>query len=166
MQSTSLCPCQSGSDFTKCCEPYLIKAKKPETAEQLMRARYTAFTKVNMDFIENTHDPKTRKTIDMDDNRDWAENTKWLGLEILNTKDGGSDDQKGMVEFIAKFDSGDGEVKHHELSEFTKHNGQWFFTDSTNPSAKTYVRTEAKIGRNDPCLCGSGKKYKKCCGNN
>lgn len=27
-----------------------------------------------------------------------------------------------------------------------------------------YVRTEPKIGRNDPCPCGSGKKYKKCCG--
>jgi uncharacterized protein YchJ len=27
-----------------------------------------------------------------------------------------------------------------------------------------YVRQEAKIGRNDPCPCGSGKKYKKCCG--
>lgn len=29
-----------------------------------------------------------------------------------------------------------------------------------------YVRTSAKIGRNDPCPCGSGKKYKKCCGRN
>ena len=26
------------------------------------------------------------------------------------------------------------------------------------------VRNENKIGRNDPCTCGSGKKYKKCCG--
>lgn len=29
---------------------------------------------------------------------------------------------------------------------------------------ETYVRTEAKVGRNEPCPCGSGKKYKKCCG--
>jgi uncharacterized protein YecA (UPF0149 family) len=28
---------------------------------------------------------------------------------------------------------------------------------------ETYIRAEPKIGRNDPCLCGSGKKYKKCC---
>lgn len=27
------------------------------------------------------------------------------------------------------------------------------------------VRDAPKIGRNDPCLCGSQKKYKKCCGN-
>ncbi|MHB8261559.1 MAG: DUF1186 domain-containing protein [Bacteroidia bacterium] len=29
---------------------------------------------------------------------------------------------------------------------------------------ETFIRTEPKIGRNDPCVCGSGKKYKKCCG--
>ncbi len=29
----------------------------------------------------------------------------------------------------------------------------------------TFVRSEKKIGRNDPCPCGSGKKYKKCCMN-
>ena len=29
---------------------------------------------------------------------------------------------------------------------------------------ETYVRPEPKIGRNEPCPCGSGKKYKKCCG--
>ena len=32
------------------------------------------------------------------------------------------------------------------------------------PLVSTYRRTEEKIGRNDPCPCGSGKKYKKCCG--
>ncbi|HEC31569.1 MAG TPA: preprotein translocase subunit SecA, partial [Deltaproteobacteria bacterium] len=35
--------------------------------------------------------------------------------------------------------------------------------DSTAPATKT-VRKGKKIGRNDPCPCGSGKKYKKCCG--
>jgi uncharacterized protein YecA (UPF0149 family) len=28
----------------------------------------------------------------------------------------------------------------------------------------TYVRPVPKVGRNDPCPCGSGKTYKKCCG--
>ena len=31
------------------------------------------------------------------------------------------------------------------------------------PSPGTYVREAPKVGRNDPCPCGSGKKYKKCC---
>jgi uncharacterized protein YecA (UPF0149 family) len=34
----------------------------------------------------------------------------------------------------------------------------------TATAVKTIVRDEPKIGRNDPCPCGSGKKYKKCCG--
>jgi len=28
----------------------------------------------------------------------------------------------------------------------------------------THKRSESKVGRNDPCPCGSGKKYKYCCG--
>ena len=34
------------------------------------------------------------------------------------------------------------------------------------PVAEPLVRTEPKISRNDPCPCGSGKKYKKCHGAN
>jgi len=34
----------------------------------------------------------------------------------------------------------------------------------TRPSVEQYKRSEPKVGRNDPCTCGSGKKYKKCCG--
>ncbi len=30
-------------------------------------------------------------------------------------------------------------------------------------SQETFVREKTKVGRNDPCPCGSGKKYKKCC---
>ncbi len=36
----------------------------------------------------------------------------------------------------------------------------------TDGSAATYSRGEKKVGRNDPCPCGSGKKYKNCCGKN
>ena len=32
------------------------------------------------------------------------------------------------------------------------------------PKVETVVHDGPKIGRNDPCPCGSGKKYKKCCG--
>ncbi len=36
--------------------------------------------------------------------------------------------------------------------------------DSAEPAAKSPKKSEAKVGRNDPCPCGSGKKYKNCCG--
>ncbi|WNM62461.1 YchJ family protein [Candidatus Nitrospira neomarina] len=159
------CPCQSGKTFNQCCEPIITGPKQAETAEQLMRARYSAYTQVQMDFIEKTHDPKTKHDIDLEANRKWAETTKWTGLEILSTKQGGIEDEAGLVEFKATFETEEGPQIHHELSEFRKHKGSWYFTDGKSPGVQTVVRSEAKIGRNDPCPCGSGKKYKKCCGN-
>ena len=47
-----------------------------------------------------------------------------------------------------------GEV--HENSRFVKEQGQWFYVDGD-------LKSQAKVGRNDPCPCGSGKKYKRCC---
>jgi len=35
--------------------------------------------------------------------------------------------------------------------------------ESKEPALMPFVNTEEKVGRNDPCPCGSGKKYKKCC---
>ena len=32
------------------------------------------------------------------------------------------------------------------------------------PAVEPVIRSEDKVGRNDPCICGSGKKYKNCCG--
>ena len=159
------CPCQSGKPFSQCCEPIITRKIQAETAEQLMRARYTAYTRVQMDFIEKTHDPKTRNQTDMESNRQWAESTKWKGLDILKTHGGGSQDEAGTVEFKARFETEEGLKEHHELSQFRKIDGAWYFSDGQAPGSQTFVRSEAKIGRNDPCSCGSGKKYKRCCGN-
>ncbi len=159
------CPCESGKSFKKCCEPFITGVKHAETAEQLMRARYTAYTQVEMDFIEKTHDPKTRDETDMEANRKWAESTKWTGLEILETKQGGVDDEVGTVAFKAMFVTDEGLQEHQELSLFRKQDGNWYFVDASDPTKQPVVRSEPKVGRNDPCPCGSGKKYKKCCGN-
>ena len=160
------CPCQSGEVFAGCCEPVMTGVKPAETAEQLMRARYTAYTQVQMDFIEQTHDPITRRDIDMKASREWAESTNWQGLEILETKQGGIEDEFGTVEFKASYVDDDGLHSHHELSQFHKREGVWYYSDSSHPKGHTIVRRGAKVGRNDPCPCGSGKKSKKCCGNN
>ncbi|ABG41325.1 SEC-C motif containing protein [Paraglaciecola sp. T6c] len=34
------------------------------------------------------------------------------------------------------------------------------------PPSSPFVRATSKVGRNDPCICGNGRKYKKCCGKN
>ena len=40
----------------------------------------------------------------------------------------------------------------------------WIWDEDFLATQQPFVRQNPKIGRNDPCPCGSGKKYKKCCG--
>jgi SEC-C motif-containing protein len=156
------CPCGSGASYPDCCEPVITGAQNAETAEQLMRARYTAYTKAATDFIfESTH-PDHRQGYDHAGTKAWAEKSEWLALEIIGTPQGGPDDTLGEVEFIARFRENGVPRTHHELGHFKRENGRWYFTDGSVVKPKPISAT--KIGRNDPCTCGSGLKYKKCCG--
>jgi SEC-C motif-containing protein len=156
------CACGSKKEFSSCCEPFLKGKAKPPTAEALMRSRYVAFTTADVDYVEKTTESSARETFDRDGTLEWAKNSEWKGLEIVSTDKGGEKDTVGEVEFIAHYKYQDVDRAHHERSDFKKRDGQWFFVDGKLVQAP--VRNENKIGRNDPCTCGSGKKYKKCCG--
>ena len=70
-----------------------------------------------------------------------------------------------LGEFLARFRTKDGQAHvHHERSLFVKDKGRWLFKEGHTPGPGTMRRTAPKVGRNDPCACGSGKKFKKCCG--
>jgi SEC-C motif-containing protein len=157
------CPCGSGKPYADCCEPYISGAVRPDTAEQLMRSRYSAYAKVNMDYLHDTLHPDHRQDHDRNAARRWAEESDWLGLTIVATEDGQAGDKQGVVEFRASYrEKGKNHVLH-EVSRFENIDGQWYYVDGEHPRPTT-VRNEQKVGRNDPCPCGSGKKYKKCCG--
>jgi len=157
------CHCGSKKDFGSCCEPFLKGTINPPTAESLMRARYSAYVTHNIDFIEETHGLEERDDLSIEETRKWAQESKWLGLEILGTQKGQPADKEGTVEFIATFEQKGIKHQHHEVSQFVKKEGKWYFKDG-QVKPTTIVRTGEKVGRNDPCPCGSGKKYKKCCG--
>lgn len=156
------CPCGSGAAYSECCERIISGSQPAATAEQLMRARYSAYVAVEMDFIfESTH-PEHRHDYDHAGTKEWAETAEWLGLEIINTSRGGVDDTVGEVEFIARFKEKDILREHHEAGQFKRKDGCWHFTEGRMAGQKPITVT--KVGRNEPCLCGSGLKYKKCCG--
>lgn len=157
------CYCGSDKPFSECCEPLLKKEKKAETAEMLMRSRYTAFVKNDINHIKNTTHPDRLNEFNEESTRQWASGSKWQGLEIYDVVEGKSDDEKGFVEFNAKFNQQGYDLNHHEKAEFKKKDGEWYFYDGHQVS-KQVIRDDPKVGRNDPCPCGSGKKYKKCCG--
>lgn len=155
------CPCGSGRSYEECCGAIIKGEKTADTAEELMRSRYTAYVKVETDHLyESTH-PDHRKGYDHKGTRHWAESSRWEGLEILATKGGRPEDEEGEVEFIARYREKDLRKQYHELASFRKEKGIWYFTDGTAVPPRPIVST--KVGRNDPCPCGSGKKYKKCC---
>ena len=159
------CPCCSGKAYSECCEPFIRNQKQALTTEELMRSRYSAYAKCEVEHIVATTHPDQMEYSDERSIRSWSKNSTWEGLEIVSAKAGGPDDQEGEVEFIAHYSAKNGMKKvHHELALFKKVDGAWRFFDGKPVPQKTFVREDAKIGRNEPCPCGSGKKYKLCCG--
>jgi SEC-C motif-containing protein len=162
--TTNPCPCGSEKSFNQCCGPLLAGRREAKTAEELMRSRYTAFVKADLPYIEKTRHPRSSNEFDEESVRAWAEGSKWMGLEIKKADGGGADDDNGTVDFVATYED-DGEVqKHEEHAVFLRLDGRWTFVDGDYVKPETFHRDAPKVGRNDPCPCGSGKKHKKCCG--
>lgn len=158
------CPCGSGKALASCCGPYLNGELEAPTAEALMRSRYTAYTQGNIAYIKSTTDKTTREKFDAENAQKWADDSRWDGLEILSMEAGTEMDDTGKVEFIARYSQNNETYEHHEHAEFKRTDGRWFFVDGKIVNTSTFVRETPKVGRNDPCTCGSGKKFKKCCG--
>ena len=108
------CPCRKTASapisYAECCQPVVEGKTQAQSAEALMRARYSAFA-------------------------------------------------VGKIDYLIEREA------HHERStfRFDETAKRWYFVDGGKPRGKTVVKG-AQPGRNDPCTCGSGKKYKKCCG--
>ena len=89
-----------------------------------------------------------------------VEECEWQGLEVKGSTENGDE---GTVEFVARFKRGGQGYVQHELASFGRRDGRWLYlAGEINP--KPPQRHVVTLGRNDPCSCGSGKKYKKCCG--
>lgn len=157
----SHCPCGSGLDIDTCCGP-LINGASAKSPEALMRSRYTAFTLGNLDYIEGTCTEEALGTLNRADLERSLPETKWLEMKVRETSGGSVEDVEGTVTFSFRYTYGGREHSQTELGRFVRQ-ARWLYDGSEiNPKGRP-VRV-ASIGRNDPCPCGSGKKYKKCCG--
>jgi SEC-C motif domain protein len=166
-----LCPCGTKKDYSQCCEPYVEGKVPAPTPEALMRSRYSAYVKVATPYLRETLAPETRGDYNEAEVIEWSKQSEWLGLDILKA-------EGDKVEFIAKYKTQGKVLEHHEVSTFRKEGNRWYFVDGEShvheegkghehhpAEPKQPVRRESpKVGRNDPCTCGSGKKFKKCCG--
>ena len=157
------CPCGSGQTYDNCCEPMIQGKIQAETAEQLLRSRYSAHVKAEIDYIYHTTHSNQRSNVNREQVAAWSKGAQWLGLEILDSTNGLAGDESGTIEFVARYREKDKKVEHREIAEFKKEDGLWRFSDGQAPKPTQVIRKGPKVGRNDPCPCGSGKKFKKCC---
>lgn len=148
-----LCPCGSELEYNLCCVPFLSGQSKPQHAAQLMRSRYVAFVINNSDYLVATWHPSRRYPGLKTDLENSSQGTEWLGLHVYE-ESLGTQENESYVGFVAKFRENGKASAMIERSRFLKENDQWYYVDGIRPD----------FGRNDTCPCGSGKKFKKCCG--
>ena len=164
MENTEACPCKSGKAYGECCGPVICGSAKADTAEALMRARYTSYVTGDIGFLKSSATKSVQDEFDEEASRAWSAASTWHGLEVIKTEGGGPGDDEGVVEFRALYTANDEFCNHHEVAKFAREGGEWKFVDGDLVGETPIVREAPKVGRNDLCPCGSGKKYKKCCG--
>ncbi|MCK0106543.1 YchJ family metal-binding protein [Marinobacter sp. S0848L] len=146
--SPAQCPCGSGADYSRCCQPWLLGQPAP-TPEALMRSRYTAFVKHNVEYLLATWHSATRPS-----ELELEGSPAWTSLNIIEASE---KSDRGTVHFRALYRTGSGWGYLEEQSDFVREEGRWFYLSGTTSEG------QLKPGRNDVCPCGSGRKFKVCC---
>lgn len=159
----TICSCGSDLNLEDCCLPYIEGTKPAPTPEALMRSRYTAHTIKNYDYLDTSTHPSMREEVTSEEMRAWSESVEWLGLEILSTRGGQEGEVTGEVSFVARYAISGVPQELREDSFFRREEDQWYYVDGNVHGGEPVRRESPKVGRNEPCPCGSGKKFKKCC---
>ncbi|SLM29797.1 conserved hypothetical protein [Desulfamplus magnetovallimortis] len=151
------CYCNSQKNYDECCLPYLSNTTNPQTPEQLMRSRYSAFCTENIKYLVDTHYPLKREEKEEEILEETIKNTQWLGLKVLKKEKDKKESNIEYVEFAAFYQANNKYGQLHEKSKFIYENDKWYYVDGV-------LLEPIKIGRNEPCWCQSNKKFKKCHG--
>ncbi len=117
------CHCGNAKAFNQCCGRFIAGSNTAQTAEQLMRSRYSAFVEHAKDYLQASwHPAHVPEDLDIDSQQ------KWLGLKILHTEAGQAQDSTGVVEFVARYTLQGKAYRLHEVSQFERHQGHWVYT--------------------------------------
>ncbi len=118
-----------------------------------MRSRYCAYTLGLIDYLVSTTLPAQQPGLDREAMGQWSRESRWLGLEVERADAPRGD--RAQVTFVAHWADPSGQQHgHRECSDFLQRAGRWYFLDPNHA---------LKSGRNEPCPCGSGRKFKQCC---
>lgn len=157
--ASSPCPCGRPQTFAACCGSILAGERPAATAEDLMRSRFTAHAVGDYKYLHRTYlETARRPYVEESDHGDLT----WTRLLIHHHENGPRPD-RATVDFSAYFDDQGQEGVLQEKSEFHRIDGVWYYARTLRTGPEPVKSTHPKVGRNDPCPCGSGRKYKQCC---
>ncbi len=151
-----MCYCDSGKEFEHCCKPYLDGLIAAPGPLALMRSRYSAYATEHCQYVHDTYARERQGDNPLDEIADFARQCRFIRLEVLNYDER---PDSGEVEFKAHYLLGDHYCTLHERSRFCLESGSWRYLDG-----ELFPTRDVKLGRNDPCPCQSGKKFKQCHG--
>lgn len=153
----ALCSCGSGRPGIHCCAPIIGGQQPAETAEQLMRSRFVAYASGQTDYLLASWHSSTRPA-----QLQLPADVYWRRLQVLSTEaDAAADGDSAWVEFRAVYQQQGMVGFMHERSRFVREQGAWRYIDGQPFSSEPVALNTLK--RNEPCFCGSGRKFKKCC---
>jgi len=157
------CYCGTSKTFELCCAKFIEGTEFAPEPEALMRSRYSAYACKNAQYLFNTTVTDQQKDNTLIDIAQWAAQTKWLKLLIVDsvqcTIENFDSNYPPTVEFTAIYLNNNKLFQFSEKSIFIVEDEQWKYfsgdilTDVQLPTPK----------RNDLCPCQSGKKFKRCC---
>ncbi|PRB84509.1 YchJ family protein [Pseudomonas sp. MYb185] len=154
LPATAPCPCGDGQPYAECCQP-LHEGRPAAHAGRLMRSRYSAYALGLIDYLVATTLPAQQALLNRRAMTQWSHDSRWLGLSVEREDPASGNASRAQVTFTARWADPDGSQHSHlECSDFCKLGERWYFIDPNHP---------LNVGRNDPCPCGSGRKFKQCC---
>lgn len=154
LNPTAPCPCGDDQAYGECCQP-LHQGQPAAHAGRLMRSRYSAYVLGLIDYLIETTLPAQQAQLERGAIEQWSRDSRWLGLQVVQEDPTSGTASRAQVTFTAHWEDPDGSQHQHlECSDFCRLNARWYFIDPNYPLS---------AGRNDPCPCQSGRKFKQCC---
>ncbi|WP_243320974.1 YchJ family protein [Geothrix sp. SG200] len=123
------CPCTSKKPYDRCCGPFHAGTAAPETAEALMRSRFSAYALGKVDYLIATRPEANRAEENRDELLQYCKSVSCVGLKIISREKGAKGDDTGVVTFHASLQSNGRRTLHIETSTFARENGRWVYVD-------------------------------------
>lgn len=148
------CFCGQSMAYQDCCLPLHLGLAHAQSAEQLMRSRYSAYVCAKIDYIVQTTLPTQQARLDRLAMLNWSKNSDWHSLTVHEHQIAAHSAAHAWVRFTAEYRAEGQNHRHEERSAFVRLADHWYFIDPN---------IGMQAGRNAGCPCGSGAKFKTCC---